>query len=1055
MRDGDQYLSVPVQEFATEKGFTQYTPIQKLAFKYSDETENDLILMAETGAGKTEAATFPICSKVDFSMPGVRVLYISPYCSLINDQTERFEEMGSFLDFRVTKWHRDAKQSLKNSLLRKPEGVLLITPESIEAMFQHHPENVKRLFSALDYVVVDEIHEFNGGMVRGVHLKSLLYRISECCENPFRFIGLSATIGGDPAEIKNFLDRPEKTTLLRDKSIRESIITVDYFEVEETSTVIKQEDDVSDAIIESDITDNISENESSNDEQLIDEDNQEGAQSVEITEKSEDEINESGETESGDEDSPKDSDTTADSTAEDNGSKLPGELLNTLKDMTEGTNSLIFANSKPMVEELAVALKGLILDENTFSHTAAVSKNTREEIEYMAKYGLVSPYRICCTTTMEHGIDFPTLDQICQIGSTSSVSSLIQRAGRSGRRGGPAVIHIFSTNEWDMIQSIACSSLLQHNEIEAPNSKAQFWNVLLMQILSVVRQHQVTPSEDKGILTSDILVDKFSKSFAFSFSIEDIRKIIDDSIASDLIREFDGGLIIGDTGSNLVGNMNSYTSFVTPVEYTVKCLELEHPEIGKLPTNVKISVGSCFPLSARKWEVTGIDNKTIYVKPAPKRKKLNILSDAAPVSKKVEQEMQRICTCDESYPFISDRCVTVLNKRREEFASYKKIGALNTPCFVNSANLFCFFPFQGTRIFNTLKLILNAEEDEYALKVNKSMGGFLSQCKDIIANPPAIEDILVEQLIKGELVPTEKLEKYLPVEYQAKMEATLKYDMDGALAFLRSITDGSNIPELEKEEWITSDNMVTKQDEDFGRQTTKNDISAQGIARLQGRVYVYKIIVTNDALADGYQAKILQSSREALSWIEEQAASADRRVEFIGDDIAVVNCEALPNDFDHLDAGQTDVEEILSLTEYSSIKHIDTLAKEAGCDKYTILIFVNGHGRSFAHCTNSVPFIGNAFLFSSDEEGSFYLPSGVVAHEVLHFFGAEDFYKDKSVPDSEEAKFVRSEWPNDIMVKDHDDIETLDISPVTAEKLGLKGNDAESTPSSGEKPEED
>lgn len=1024
MRDGDQYLSVPVQEFATEKGFTQYTPIQKLAFKYSDETENDLILMAETGAGKTEAATFPICSKVDFSMPGVRVLYISPYCSLINDQTERFEEMGSFLDFRVTKWHRDAKQSLKNSLLRKPEGVLLITPESIEAMFQHHPENVKRLFSALDYVVVDEIHEFNGGMVRGVHLKSLLYRISECCENPFRFIGLSATIGGDPAEIKNFLDRPEKTTLLRDKSIRESLITVDHFEEEETSTVIQQEDHASETIEENNITDNFSEFESSNEAEQTDDDNQKEPKSVNMTEESEEVIDESGETETREEGSPKESDTADASKAEDNSSKLPEELLNNLKDMTEGTNSLIFANSKPMVEELAVALKGLILDENTFSHTAAVSKNTREEIEYMAKNDLVSPYRICCTTTMEHGIDFPTLDQICQIGSTSSVSSLIQRAGRSGRRGGPAVIHILSTDEWDMIQSIACSNLLQRNEIEEPNSKAQFWNVLLMQILSVVRQHQMTNSEEKGILTADILVDKFTKSFAFKKSTEeDIRKIIDHCIASDLIRDFEGDLIIGDAGSNLVGKMNSYTSFVIPVEYTVKCIELEHPEIGTLPTSVNLSEGSCFKLSARKWEVTGIDNKTIYVKPAPKGKKLNILSDAAPVSKEVEQEMQRICTCEESYPFISDRCVPVLSKKREEFASYKRIGALNTPCFVNGANLFCLFPFQGTRIFNTLKLILNAQEDEYALKVNKSMAGFLDQCKDIIANPPAIEEILVEQLTTGELVPTEKLEKYLPIEYQAKMEATLKYDMEGAIAFLKSISDGSNIPNIQNDEWITSDNVST----------SVGTVDEQS-------VMVHNIFLSEGEFIEGKKEKVMATIEEACHWVEEQASRYGKKLKFLptyddADDshkgkIPTIYSET-PKDADSPESCRTDANYYLGL-EGKNMGWLENTMKEVKCDKAALFVNVDADGRSFSGFTRrNTGTIGVAVLYGGVEEE---LSSGVVAHELLHLLGADDLYAPHQSEDV--VNYIKANFPNEIMqTGNYFCLDDLTISPYTAWKM--------------------
>lgn len=1044
MRNGDQYLSVAVQHYATEKGFTQYTPIQLMAFKFNHETEDDLILMAETGGGKTEAATFSICSKVDFTKPGVRVLYVSPYCSLINDQTGRFEEMGAFeeLDFRVTKWHKDAKQSLKNSLVRKPEGVLLITPESIEAMFQHHPENVRRLFSSLDYVVVDEIHEFTGGKPRGVHLQSILHRLSEYCDKPFRFIGLSATIGGDPAEIKNFMGRPDKTKLLRDKSMRETELTIDFFSKEGGEIPHDEyfeemaEDQMNDGYEKETITETpTNPSDIEHTEQFEKEEGEpENLEDVSIvdesTEHSTKQIQKVGKESS--------------EPAESDKVKLPDELILTLKETTEGKNSLIFANSKPMVEELAVSLKGLVLDENTFAHTAAVSKDTREEIEHMAKYGLISPYRICCTTTMEHGIDFPTLDLICQIDSTSSVSSLIQRAGRSGRRGGKAVIHIFCTEEWNMIQSIACCNLLKANQIESPDRNVERWNVLLMQILSIVRAHQVADSDNEHNLTLDELIEKLTASFAFSFCTEeDIKAIIEHCLQTGLIKDFEGDLIIGDAGTALVGKMNSYTSFQTPVEYVVKCLDLPKP-IGTLPTDAKVSEGKCFFLSARIWEVTGIDEQNIiYVKEAAKGKKPSFFSTPAPISREVEQEMQRICTCDEQYEFISDKCVPILSDKREQFAEYKTIGTLDTPYCVNGANLLCFFPFQGTRIYNTLKLLLDAEEDEYALKVNKSLPEFLSQCKDIIGNPPDIVPILLEQLETGELTPMEKLEKYLPVEYQARLEATLKYDMPGAIKFLKELTRESDkeynqeIPEFQ----IASDVEENIPEELPGIANEETVVSpvcedSHGSVRLEGKVLVHNVFVSEGDDDEGERERRMAQVSEAEDWIVRQAAEYGKTVEFINTasdlNSDVIRCNT-PKGADSPLTESYTLEYIISLTEHHNRNGIIALAKEHSCDECLVLVHVNSIDRSFAEHIPVKPFIGGAFIFENENPAAL---TGDIAHEMLHTFGAWDLYADPRGQSAENADKIEKLYPEEIMLKSGP-VDSATMSPLTAWRVGL------------------
>jgi ATP-dependent Lhr-like helicase len=136
-------------------------------------SDENFILASRTASGKTEAAFLPILSKVNFNDSGVQVLYISPLIALINDQFYRIEELCKNLDVTVTKWHGEANKTLKERLIKQPNGIVLITPESLEAMFVNKPYNVKQLFSNLKYVVIDEIHSFIG-TDRGIQLKSIL-----------------------------------------------------------------------------------------------------------------------------------------------------------------------------------------------------------------------------------------------------------------------------------------------------------------------------------------------------------------------------------------------------------------------------------------------------------------------------------------------------------------------------------------------------------------------------------------------------------------------------------------------------------------------------------------------------------------------------------------------------------------------------------------------------------------------------------------------------------------------------------------------------------------
>ncbi|QNF31306.1 DEAD/DEAH box helicase (plasmid) [Adhaeribacter swui] len=222
-----ELLSEPIRRYVRDKRWESLRPIQGAAIQHILSTDANFILASRTASGKTEAAFLPILSKVNFKEPGVQVLYISPLIALINDQFYRIEELCRNLDVKVTKWHGEANRTDKKKLVQTPEGIVLITPESIEAMFVNAPYSIKALFSNLKYIVIDEIHSFLG-TDRGIHLKSILSRLSKVNKTKFYIVGLSATIG-DYAEAKRFTGDENNTKVLRDNTSKEMLTTFRHY----------------------------------------------------------------------------------------------------------------------------------------------------------------------------------------------------------------------------------------------------------------------------------------------------------------------------------------------------------------------------------------------------------------------------------------------------------------------------------------------------------------------------------------------------------------------------------------------------------------------------------------------------------------------------------------------------------------------------------------------------------------------------------------------------------------------------------------------------------
>ena len=204
-----------IQQWIWNHGWGELRPAQVQAVPPILEGHTDVILSAATASGKTEAAFLPICSALAFepsTSPGIEVLYLSPLKALINDQFDRLEDLFEQIDVPVHRWHGDVSGAHKQQVLRNPSGLVLMTPESLEALFVHRGTQIRPTFDALRYIVIDELHAFLG-TERGAQLQSLLNRLELAVRRRIPRIALSATLG-DMSAAGEFL-RPGRGHLVR------------------------------------------------------------------------------------------------------------------------------------------------------------------------------------------------------------------------------------------------------------------------------------------------------------------------------------------------------------------------------------------------------------------------------------------------------------------------------------------------------------------------------------------------------------------------------------------------------------------------------------------------------------------------------------------------------------------------------------------------------------------------------------------------------------------------------------------------------------------------
>ncbi|MDC0721691.1 DEAD/DEAH box helicase [Nannocystis bainbridge] len=175
-------------------GWRSLRPVQELTIDAVLDGCNAVVL-APTAGGKTEAAIFPLLSRIlSENLQPVSVLYVCPIRALLNNQEERLTSYARMVGLEVFKWHGDVGDARKHRFRDAPAHILMTTPESLEVMMISERTDARALFRGLSAVVIDEVHAFAGDD-RGAHLAALLERLGAFCGRDIQRIGLSATVG--------------------------------------------------------------------------------------------------------------------------------------------------------------------------------------------------------------------------------------------------------------------------------------------------------------------------------------------------------------------------------------------------------------------------------------------------------------------------------------------------------------------------------------------------------------------------------------------------------------------------------------------------------------------------------------------------------------------------------------------------------------------------------------------------------------------------------------------------------------------------------------------
>ncbi len=220
-----------LKEAVVDKGIHRLTEIQKLAIPHILEGEN-VLLISPTGSGKTEAALWPIISRMKkekSERKGFRLLYITPLRALNRDLEGRILYWSQKCGMTVGIRHGDTPRSERARQAENPPDILITTPETLLIILTG--PKISKWLEAVEYVVIDEVHELIDDK-RGVQLALALEILRKITKRDFQRILLSASLGNPEKALEYFIYGRKGKILISNEN-RSMDLKVIYPKIEE------------------------------------------------------------------------------------------------------------------------------------------------------------------------------------------------------------------------------------------------------------------------------------------------------------------------------------------------------------------------------------------------------------------------------------------------------------------------------------------------------------------------------------------------------------------------------------------------------------------------------------------------------------------------------------------------------------------------------------------------------------------------------------------------------------------------------------------------------
>ena len=477
-------------------------------------------------------------------------------------------------------------------------------------------------------------------------------------------------------------------------------------------------------------------------------------------------------------------------------------------DCVKDKKALVFSNSREETEYLTATFRQIAerrRERDIFLiHHGNLSAALREDAEMKMKDEETSVVT-CATVTMELGIDIGRLERVLQNDAPTSVSSFLQRLGRSGRRGQPPEMMMVFREEdplpntplpqlipWGLLRAIAIVQLyLEERFIEPPREKRMPMSLLFHQTLSVLAA--------SGEKTPKALAERILSLPPFrQVSKEDYRALLLSMLNNEFLQMTDEkGLIVGLAGERLLNSFQFFAVFKDSEDFTVRAGDKEKgsaEEIGTITTPPP--VGERFALAGRVWEVEELDVRRtlVYVHPVLGKMEVSWPGDYGEIHTKILQRMRKILQEDTVYPYLKPNAAHRLAVARH---LARNTGVTDHALLHLGGSTWCLFPFLGTRSFRTLRRFLAAHARELGISgiefegccyITFRMEGDRDDFLYALA-PLLSRGIDCNDLVGASEMPIfDKYDPFIPGDLLRRAYAADRLFADEALAFLRRLT---------------------------------------------------------------------------------------------------------------------------------------------------------------------------------------------------------------------------------------------------------------------------